>query len=257
VRPGDREAVTGSLEALDYREKEVVENEVLFEKSASGGSMRFLVEIHFDLLNLLNFPHYARIENLDLERIWKRSVTKELGEAPIPILSPEDTLIYCCLHFFYHHNFRGLRYFSDIDAIVKAKGEPVDWSRLSAIASESRSRQKLFLILETYRRLFPGNGVPPDSLRRLSPSNLRARLFMKSLPAPEDIAFGKPGKSHHLPMILAMDRFRDMLYVTFFWFFPGKKFLLEYYRISEKNWRTRLHFKYAFTIFAKGFKRLF
>jgi hypothetical protein len=256
VRREDFPAAAECLKASGYLEKETVENEVNFVKAAGGTSLQYLVEIHFDLLSLLNFPYYARVEKLDLEEIWNRARSREINGVPTRVLCPEDTLLYCCIHFFYHHNFRGLRYLTDIDAIVRAPDIRIDYANVRSLANEYRLRNKLFLVLDAYKRLFPTSPLPQDFLDSISPPVTRAWLLKKILPEPEAVPFGEPGKSHHLPMIFALDRLRDMLYVVYFWFFPGKKFLLGFYRIEECNWKGRFHLNYACTILLKGFQRL-
>jgi hypothetical protein len=253
----DLPAVRRCLDALGYKEKETVENEVLFQKPVGGSSLLYLLEVHFEILNLWNFPHYGRVEDLHPGAIRERAQTEPIEGQPFTVLNPEDTLIHACIHFFYHHNFRGLKYFSDIDAILAGGKKQIDWEKLARIAGKSRVRQKLFLVLDTHRRLFPGSAVPRRDLEKLCVSKFRARLFRKALPPPEALPFGEPGSSHHLPMVLALDRIRDMVYITIYWFFPGKTFLQGYYRVQDADWRARLHFKYALAILRKGFRRLF
>jgi hypothetical protein len=166
VRAEDLQAVRQCLEGKGYREERRVENEVVFNKFLGGASTRslnVLLELHLGLLNLLNFPYYARVENIDLQQIWERTRVETIDGVAFRLLCPEDALIYGCLHFFYHHDFRGLRYFSDIDAMIRAKKERIDWEKLETIVKAGRFRKKLFLVLtEIFSAASPLPASEPD-----------------------------------------------------------------------------------------------
>lgn len=87
-----------------------------------------LIELHWLLIE----PGY--IENSDkFEKIiWTNHQKSLLNNVPINILSPEDNLIYLCMHMVMHIKYRGfgLRQLCDLVLLVESKREVIDWAPL-------------------------------------------------------------------------------------------------------------------------------
>ena len=97
----------------------------------SGGAV---VELHWTMVTPLCG---ARIDDDELEGIWRRSVPATIAGVPSRRLSPEDLLLHLCMHASVHHRFAnvGLKAFVDMAEVARHYDATLDWSAFAARAN--------------------------------------------------------------------------------------------------------------------------
>jgi hypothetical protein len=88
-----------------------------------GGAM---VELHWTLVTPLCG---ARIDEGELEGIWRRAAPATIAGAPALALAPEDLLLHLCMHASVHHRFAdvGLKSFVDMTEVARHYEGSLDW----------------------------------------------------------------------------------------------------------------------------------
>jgi hypothetical protein len=135
---------------LDFDEESRLKSR--YEKSATfvrriarlAGRDRFEVELHWQLRAA--FGHFPMPE---LE-IWKNSVVHALGQAHIRSLSPEDLLLYVCVHAC-GDRWDTLRSVCDVAGLVRR--HPMTWSTVFRTAARLRCLRRTLFGLELARVL--------------------------------------------------------------------------------------------------------
>jgi hypothetical protein len=130
-----------------------------FDKERSIG-----IEVHWDIENTPN-PF-----SLNIQEIWERAKKIEMKGTHAFIFSPEDLILYLCLHSAYHHKFCKnlitLKQICDISEVIKCYRERLDWSQVEALAQKyglSKLVYSTLFIVETLLK----TGIPLDRIQGL------------------------------------------------------------------------------------------
>ena len=105
---------------------------------AFAESEKYFFDIHWNLLIICDSKIKEAIQ-LDIEKIWKRKKTYSFGTASAYLMSPEDLLIYVCLHLRERHFEKArsrLIWWYDIYKIVKTYENEFDWNYFLASVKE-------------------------------------------------------------------------------------------------------------------------
>ena len=150
--PGAREGGAAHQEAID-------ENLHVEPVRKPGGP---LVELHY----AIGVP--ARVGGIDMEGVWSRMETGQVGGAPARVLAPEDLLLHLCIHVALHHGFDArLVQLVDLGAVVDRLGGRIDWASLERRADEWGVRRAVALTFDLAERLV-GPVAPPGAVPGLS-----------------------------------------------------------------------------------------
>jgi Uncharacterised nucleotidyltransferase len=143
VRKQDIIRVRMLLTSLGYRQEVLLNQsqEAAFLRSQqeyvfsrNGGS---IIEIHWAVTpRNYSFP-------LDPEDLWERLQEVRLGGDIVPTLSPEDLLLFLCVHGSKHFWHR-LAWIGDVAELIRAQ-KGMDWERLVGRAESLGSRRMLLL----------------------------------------------------------------------------------------------------------------
>ena len=170
--------------------------------SEDGGG---IVELHWQIAPR-GFPL-----SFDTEQLEKRLEWIPLADATVPNLSPEDLLLFLCVHGA-AHRWERLGWLCDVAELVRVH-EEVDWERVAKRASAQGSRRivllGLFLAHELLGAHLPETmvrGAREDATIRELARQVRERLFRESNGAQEVIE----EEAHFQPFHLrAMERLPD------------------------------------------------
>ncbi len=121
-----------------------------------------IVEIHWTLVQTI-YP--CRI---DLDGIWRRAQPMKLQQTPALVLSPEDLLLYLCVHSAKHTHDMHLRMLYDISEVLRHYENVLDWPVICARAQQWGITRALYVFLRLTRELLRV-AVPPDRLAAIKP----------------------------------------------------------------------------------------
>jgi hypothetical protein len=126
------------------------------------GSSGISIELH----HRLTYPASPlAFEDDFVEAIWRRSLTKRLGNMPVRFFCPEDMLLYLCIHATMEHLLNlGPLMLADVALLVKAR--PVDWGRFLDDVSGGNWQRCVLPVLSLARRHL-GAGIPDEVIRAL------------------------------------------------------------------------------------------
>jgi len=129
-----------------------------------------LLEIHWHL------DRPSRPFTIDIEGLWARAVPARIAGVAAWVLSPEDLLLYLCLHTCKHSLTSSLRPLCDIAAIIRQYGPTIAWGQLQTRAAHWRIAPYVYLPLHLARDVV-GAAVPEACLRALQPEGFEVRLL--------------------------------------------------------------------------------
>lgn len=150
------------------------------------------VELHWDLAPR-HFQH-----PLDPDVLWERLQTATLLDTQVRTFSPEDTLLYFCLHGTLHR-WRPLRLVCDVAELLR-RHPGLDWTWLLEEATRLRSKRLLLLALRLAHELL--DAPLPASIRQRAYSHsavasLAERVIPRVLRRSRDIpTYSRPWKWH-------------------------------------------------------------
>ncbi|ARS89964.1 nucleotidyltransferase domain-containing protein [Natrarchaeobaculum aegyptiacum] len=113
------------------------------------------VELHWRVLSR-HFP-----TEFDLECLWDRRSTTTVAGTEVPVFSPEDRLLACCIHGSRH---RWERLHWSYDVAVALENQPVDWDAILERAQRHDCRRLFLLGLAVTDWLYDVS--VPDRVRR-------------------------------------------------------------------------------------------
>jgi len=215
VRPRDMDAARAVLTSLGYESEHDLdaEREAAFVRSEHA--FRYLrerdgmvVELHWRLQDrYLSFP-------FDTEELWKRAATMALFGKQVRCLTPEDTVLFLCMHGAKHY-WERLEWIACIPAMVRAN--EIDWPVVFERAKRLGGVRILCLGLLLAKELDPTCGAE-GALARLGPEPLAAELaaqVWKSMGEAE--MTGSRREVHRFRFYLkSRERLRDRLRVVRF-----------------------------------------
>jgi hypothetical protein len=127
-----------------------------------GGAM---VELHWTLVTPLCG---ARIDERELDGIWRRAAPATIAGAPASALAPEDLLLHLCMHASVHHRFAdvGLKAFVDIAEVVRHYGQGLEWRTFTDRANHWGVANGVRMAL-TLAEEWTGRQAPADVWKQL------------------------------------------------------------------------------------------
>jgi hypothetical protein len=151
VRRQDFSAAKSVILSLGYQPKE----QYVYHESfmLARGSTELVVELHWDIMPE-DFPL-----RLDLEGIWERRASLPLGGAQAATLSPEDLLLFLCLHGSRHQWLR-LQWLCDVAQLIR-RYPSLDWEKVMEQARIAGGRRMLFLGIYLANDIL-GAPLPPE-----------------------------------------------------------------------------------------------
>jgi hypothetical protein len=164
VKKEDMEKVEGLLTELHCLPDLESEEGKSYHNRYFDKERSIAIEVHWDIENTPN-PF-----SLDIQEIWERAKKIEMNGTHAFIFSPEDLILYLCLHSAYHHKFLKhvitLKQICDISEVIRCYRERLDWSQVEALAQKyglSKLVYSTLFIVETLLK----TGIPLDRIQGL------------------------------------------------------------------------------------------
>jgi hypothetical protein len=129
---------------------------------------RLIIELHknIDDPELLPVPQ---------EQIWQRTQQYPVPGNSVLVLSPEDTLLLLCNHFFKHHNHM-LMALCDISELIRKYDGVMDWEYVLSAARSWQAETSAYFTFRWARDLL-GASLPASVTSALKPGWLRLRVL--------------------------------------------------------------------------------
>lgn len=194
---------------------------------------QFVLELHWSL------TRPAIPAQIDLAAAWARCRPVVLDGLPALALSPEDDLLYLCVHASYNHKFyQQLRSLCDIHEWINFHTPGLDWPVFVQRVEAGNAARGVYLALRLTRDLL-GASLPGGLLERIQPGDCSAQI----------IAFAQARLFQTEPVLSAnflqmMDGqtgagrlggfFKAML--------PAPAVMSQIYQIQPGSWRVYLHY---------------
>jgi len=121
------------------------------------------IELHWRLVDKTFNKDISYFE----KNIWKSAVKAKICDEAVFVLSPEDQILYLCLHMAMHMvsiGF-GVRQLCDLVLLVEAKFNEIDWNSVYQSANKANITKFTIAIFALGKRLF--NMPVPDNLDKL------------------------------------------------------------------------------------------
>lgn len=151
VRRQDMPAAKKLVLSLGYQRKD----QHAFHESfvLAKENIEMVVELHWNIMPE-DFPFHP-----DLKGIWERCESLSFGGAQATTLSPEDLLLFLCVHGSRHLWLR-LQWLCDVAQLVRSH-PALDWERVLAQAKIARGQRMLFLGIFLTKDIL-GAPLPPE-----------------------------------------------------------------------------------------------
>jgi hypothetical protein len=180
ARREDIPRVTEALLGLGYVQEHWRGEESVFEWNchippfSRGGQDAPLetryVEVHWTI-ELPDSPFPIEVESL-----WRSAVPITLDGAPTAALPCEDLLVHLSLHAAFHHGYDiKLKHLCDFHSLVTNAPTPMDWRRVSAIATAWRGSRLVYTTLLLARDML-GTPIPAEALDSLAHEPVDAEI---------------------------------------------------------------------------------
>ena len=193
------------------------------ERAFSGAAG--MVELHWCLIN---YDWFRDASALSLQDLWQRA--GPMDESGVLRFSPEDTLLYLCLHLGVHHAYAVARMLVDIDQLVRHQ-QGLDWGAIVERARLFRLRNALYFGLEMAQRLL-GTPLPPGILSQLCPPGWICWAVERLVNPLARLPHGEEGlgpQSLRFLHFLLVDRWQDRWRGIGRLFFPGRDWIAARY----------------------------
>lgn len=177
VRERDLEATDKALKGLGFMLLPVSSKEIFNEGKTQihyHQAGHLPIDLHWDLINL---PTHASSFSVDVGGIWSRADSARVFKNEVPVLSPEDLLLFQCVHMSAHHDFNRLLWFKDVEQAVCRFNGGIDWQKFMDLAEGYRLSTFAYYSLAMTRCICGDLPVPAWVMTRLRPRYLTARLF--------------------------------------------------------------------------------
>lgn len=246
IRLEDLPKVRQLVENLGYHHC-TVEGKLL-DEAFIGRSIylkQFMLHIHW---NLVNQERYERVTSVDIDAMWRRAKPVKIAGSEGLTFSPEDMLLYLCLHLSIHHVLNGLIRFCDINEVIKFYDGQIDWEQLTINAQRFKLQRPIYHALFFTRELL-GTPIPQDVLTELKPSKIghwETKIIELNINSPIK------GFGHIFPLFLVDGRMDKVRFLTGSIFTKGKFKATN--RSSLKS--TGEHLKYLIRSVRMSFKAI-
>src|SRR5215510_14278797 len=128
------------------------------------------LEIHWHL------DRPSRPFAIDLASMWTRALPTRIAGVEVWMLSPEDLLLYLCLHTCKHGLTSSLRPFCNTAAMIRRYGPTINWGQLQTRAARWHIAPYVYLPLHLARDVVRA-AVPEACLRALKLEGFETRLL--------------------------------------------------------------------------------
>ena len=129
-----------------------------------------LVEVHWSLLE----EHQP--VKIDTEILWRTSCRESLNGIPFYTLSPENNLLYLCIHAAKHIGSLSLRFLYDIHKLVEAQRDSLEWGIVESLARKWRISRPVALFIQLTSELF-GVEPPLDCFNLLEQNGITSHYY--------------------------------------------------------------------------------
>jgi hypothetical protein len=129
------------------------------------------IEIHWTIANP-NDPF-----EIDTDGLWERACGVTIGGIELLGLSPEDSLLYSCIHAAYQHKCeKAILPLYDILEIIRRSEQELNWSRFLLLTARWKANRCTYVMLAFARELL--NAVIPEGvLRALKPCDVTENIM--------------------------------------------------------------------------------
>jgi Uncharacterised nucleotidyltransferase len=101
---------------------------------------------------------------IDIDEVWTRVETTQVGGATALTLASEDFLLHLALHTAFHHGFHiPLQKVCDIAWMAHRRAIEISWARLAKAAEASRASRLVYVVLRLIREIH-GPYIPSDAI---------------------------------------------------------------------------------------------
>lgn len=200
------------------------------------GEREYFFDVHWNLLIICDSKIKEAIQ-LDMERIWKRKKLYSFGTSPAYLMSPEDLLIYVCLHLRERHLEKArsrLIWWYDIYKIIKTYENGFDWNYFLASVREYEACESIYPLILTLKEWF--NPPLPQDLLKEAQSYLEIFPLEKIVPkSTEQLKFiGKHQEKDYLLEVLNVKGLRKKVKLLLSEIFPKKEYMILKYQIKNQ-----------------------
>ena len=220
-----------------------------YEAQFSKNNREYLFDIHWDLLLICESKIKEEIQ-LNMDRIWERAKITSFGTVSACTMSPEDLLIYLCLHLRERHFERArsrIIWWYDIYKVLETYKNKLDWDYFLSSLREYEICESVFPLLLTlkelldppfpadllkefknYSDIFPAEKIAPKASEQLKfVEKHEERDYLSNLG--EIRGIGKKAT------LLLGDIFPQKEYMTIRYQIKDKKYFPFYYLLRLKN----------------------
>jgi len=201
------------------------------------------VELHWDI-----FRQKHSVKNMDIGEIWERSRQAVIGGVPASVLSPEDLLLYVCLHNYYHYRVStGIKGLCDILEIIRFYGNELDWEELQRRIRRWGVTGPVYFMLYLAVDLL-GAAVRDDFLDTLRPHDFDPQMLLstkeKVFSYPDDLI----PEHFKLLYLLGPNPFREKAHVLLEAFinlkdcYLSKEYLAYIYSVPKESSRIYMYY---------------
>jgi hypothetical protein len=114
---------------------------------------------------------------IDMDEVWGRSRPCALAGVEVSTLSPEDQLLFLCLHTSKHlFDGMGLRPLYDISIVIRHYGEEMDWKQVRFRCEQWGIEKCVYATLTLAGEIF-GITLPKDLMIAVQPADLDERFM--------------------------------------------------------------------------------
>lgn len=113
---------------------------------------KLIIELHWSLIDPGLIQNSEQFET----HVWDNFHNSMLNSVPIYILSPEDQVLYLCLHMIAHIQYRGfgLRQLCDLVLLIEAKSADINWNSFNNRIKEFDITKFVYCIFQACELLF-------------------------------------------------------------------------------------------------------
>lgn len=135
----------------------------------SADSVPVSVHIHWHIVNFFPF-HKSVLQKIDMDLVWEESEPIRLDNAYMRTFSLHHHIIYLCMHAL-NHSFHPLVRLSDINEVLRLKGDQIVWDKLINDALAFNLSKCVYYVLYLVSVMF-NTDVPGAVLQRLKPQRI-------------------------------------------------------------------------------------
>ena len=204
VHERDLEAAIIHLTRAGYEAERHFQTSVILQHLRVGHAWQFSLgtgqscDLHWRPIVRCYSPEVARL-------FWEDAKTVSLGEATAWVLSPTDQLFHVCAHGLQWDWIPQIRWIADAMTVLR---EPIDWDRITRLATESCMRVRLAEALSYLARSFsaPVPASLPGHLERSAPHWERHEYRLLLKPCPLGLFDSIAWHAYHFRRIRSFDR---------------------------------------------------